>query len=112
MSEEIERTEKIVEELAGVLIGVEAIIDIGLETRVDVAVIQFTVKDQKDLVCANVSDRTSVEYKTKLYRCVLTIGDEGSNDLCFWPFCLGIELLCEASPSTFIRSCYLREVII
>ena len=46
-----ELTEQIVEQLAAVLVRVEAIVDVGLEARVDVAVVEFAVQDEEDGVC-------------------------------------------------------------
>ena len=44
-------TEKIVEQLAAVLVGMEAIVDIGLDAGVDVAIVELTVQDEEYLVC-------------------------------------------------------------
>ena len=38
-----ELTEQIVEQLAAVLVGVEPVVDVGVQTRVDMAVVEFTV---------------------------------------------------------------------
>jgi hypothetical protein len=42
------RTEEIVEEFAAVFIGVESIVDVGLESRVDVSVVEFAIEDEED----------------------------------------------------------------
>jgi len=43
-----ERTKKVVEQLAAVFVRVEAVIDIRLQTRVNVAVVEFAVQNQED----------------------------------------------------------------
>lgn len=40
-------TQKVVEKLAAILVRVETIVDVGLETGVDMAIIQFAIQDQK-----------------------------------------------------------------
>ena len=47
------RTEEVVEEFAAVFVRVEAVVDVGLNTRVDVAVVEFTVQDEEDLIYAS-----------------------------------------------------------
>lgn len=44
------RTEQIVEQLAAVLVGMEAVVDVRGETGVDMAVVEFTIEDEEDLV--------------------------------------------------------------
>ena len=43
-------TEEIIEQLAAVLVGVEPVVDVGVQTRVDMAVVEFTIEDEEDLV--------------------------------------------------------------
>jgi hypothetical protein len=43
-------TEEVVEQLAAVLVRVEAVVDIELEARVDVPVVELAIQDQEDLV--------------------------------------------------------------
>jgi hypothetical protein len=38
-------TEQVVEQLAAVFVGVEAVVDVGLQPRVNVAVVQFSVEN-------------------------------------------------------------------
>ncbi len=46
-----ERTEKVVEQLAAVFVGVEAIVKVGAEAGVNMAVVEFAIENQEDLVC-------------------------------------------------------------
>jgi hypothetical protein len=43
-------TEEIIEQLAAVLIRVEAIVDVGLQTGIDMAIVEFTVEDKEYLI--------------------------------------------------------------
>jgi len=45
------RTEDIIEQFTTVFVRVESIVDVGLETRVDVAIIEFAVEDEEDGIC-------------------------------------------------------------
>jgi hypothetical protein len=44
-------TEEVVEQFTAVLVRVEPIVNVGLESRVDVSVVEFAVEDQEDGVC-------------------------------------------------------------
>ena len=53
MQEEIrarKRTEEVVEQLAAVFVGMEAVVDVRGETGVDMTVVEFTVEDKEDLI--------------------------------------------------------------
>jgi hypothetical protein len=52
---EHEHTQKIVEQLAAVLVRVEAVVDVDLEARVHVPVVELAVEDEEHLVCALLS---------------------------------------------------------
>jgi hypothetical protein len=52
---EHEHTQKIVEQLAAVLVRVEAVVDVDLEARVHVPVVELAVEDEEHLVCAVLS---------------------------------------------------------
>lgn len=45
------RTEDIIEQFTAVFVRVESIVDVGLETRVDVTIVEFAVEDEEDRVC-------------------------------------------------------------
>ena len=47
----MELTQKVIEQLATVFIGVEAVVDVRLQPRVYVTVIKFSVKNKKNLIC-------------------------------------------------------------
>ena len=44
-------TQQVVEQLAAVLVGAEAIVDVGLQTRIYMAIVQFAIEDQEYLIC-------------------------------------------------------------
>ena len=44
------RTEEVVEQLAAVFVGMEAVVDVRRETGVDMTVVEFTVEDKEDLI--------------------------------------------------------------
>jgi hypothetical protein len=41
------RTQEVIKELAAVLIRVEAVIDVGLEAGIDVAVVEFAIENEE-----------------------------------------------------------------
>lgn len=43
-------TEEVVEQLAAVLVRMEPVVNIWLESRVDMTVVEFSVQDQEDLI--------------------------------------------------------------
>ena len=48
---EIKHTEKVVEQFATVLVRVKAIVDVRLEPRIDVSIVEFAIQDQENRVC-------------------------------------------------------------
>jgi len=44
------RTEKVVEQFAAVLVRVKAIVNVWLEPRVDVTIVEFAIQDQENRV--------------------------------------------------------------
>ena len=47
---EMKRTEEVVEQFAAVFVRVKAIVNVWLEPRVDVSVVEFTIQDQENRV--------------------------------------------------------------
>lgn len=46
------RTEEVIKELAAIFVGMEAVVNVGAQARVDMTVIELSVEDKEDLVCA------------------------------------------------------------
>jgi hypothetical protein len=88
---------------------VKPVVDIELQTGVDMSVVEFSVKDQEEVVY----DHRVLDVHMGLgKKAKHTVVDERSDDLRLRPLCLRIELLSEPIPPRFVRGRDLLEVVL
>jgi hypothetical protein len=101
------RTEEVVEELAAVLVRVEAVVDVELQARVDMTVVEFAVQNQEDLVCIS-----RISGLNKIRAPGRTIVDEWGDRLRLGPLGLCVKLLGEAVPPTLVGGGDLLQIVL
>ena len=72
------RTEKVIEKFAAVFVWMEAIVDVGLKTGIHMAVVELSIQDKENRICAKKKSisqqKTQREQAKRLYEPSLTKG--------------------------------------
>jgi hypothetical protein len=101
------RTKEIVKELAAVLVRVKAVVDVKLQARVDMTVVELAVQNQEDLVCiSSISGLNNIRAPGR------TIVDEWGDRLRLGPLGLCVKLLGEAVPPTLVGGGDLLQIVL